>query len=289
MPSNMRVQLFGSYSCSDGTSGPMGIAIDPTPDGFAAALGPLSGMGIAAVRETPIEYQGNGWMNDLWIAPGESGWGLNLLGQGNTLFGTLFVYDSTRRAKWYSASELTYVGATNPDSLGKYTGPLYESTGPGFGEATFNQNTVTRRQVGTMTVEFQGSRAANITYTVDGTSVSKQVFAFAMRTESLNGTYVGRYYHPVSHTDQPLDISITDAAGLAMRLNPLNGRNCLFVSQPRGQVGHRVVAAGSYTCETGPGGVWSLDEAEVSAEGFTATLNIDNTLRGHIAGFRKSF
>jgi hypothetical protein len=41
----------------------------------------------------PLPYQ-----TALWWNPGESGWGLNLNQQGTTIFGTLFTYDSARRA-----------------------------------------------------------------------------------------------------------------------------------------------------------------------------------------------
>ena len=286
---NARVLMSGNYFCDDGGRGPVEFSIDQAPMGFVA-IAP-SGMAIAAAKDGPEPiYYANGWMNDLWIAPGESGWGLNLIGQGDILFGTLFVYDGARRAKWYSASSLAYSGATNPDSLGRYSGALYESSGPSFASPSFSPNEVTRRQVGTMSVEFQGSRAANITYTIDGTSVSKQVFAFALRQESLTGTYTGRYYHFATKTDEILSISITDDTNFLMRTTHQDtGRVCTYTSQPRGQFGHRVVAAGSYECTNGKRGTWSLDEAEVSAEGFTALLNMDNTLRAYFVGFRKTF
>jgi hypothetical protein len=48
----------------------------------------------------PLTYNAS----DIWWVPEESGWGLNLIHQGNTLFGTLFVYGSDGTPRWYSAS-----------------------------------------------------------------------------------------------------------------------------------------------------------------------------------------
>jgi hypothetical protein len=40
---------------------------------------------------------------DLWYNSAESGWGLNVIQQGNALFGTLFVYGSDNSARWFVA------------------------------------------------------------------------------------------------------------------------------------------------------------------------------------------
>src|SRR5438128_2485452 len=81
---------------------------------------------------------------DMWFSPNESGWGLNLIHQGDTMFASLFVYGMDSQPRWYTASSL----AGGPDV---YTGALYETTGDPF-SGPFNPNTVTRRQVGTMTL-----------------------------------------------------------------------------------------------------------------------------------------
>ena len=41
--------------------------------------------------------------NDLWISPFESGWGINIFHQGDTLFASLFVYGQDGKARWYTA------------------------------------------------------------------------------------------------------------------------------------------------------------------------------------------
>src|SRR5205814_4293363 len=137
-------------------------------------------------------WAGNGWQNDLYVARGESGWGLNLLAQGDTMFATLFAYDANRRPKWYSASELTYRAMTGTDERGRYSGALFESTGPWFGAAAFDAKAVARRQVGTMSMELLGPDTARVTYTIDGVTVKKDLNPFAFRAERLTEDYFAR-------------------------------------------------------------------------------------------------
>jgi hypothetical protein len=287
---NMEVRLGGIYTCSDGSNGPAEFSIDPTTNGFVSK-GPRAGTLIAAVRSGNENYVGNGWMNDLYIVNGESGWGLNLVGQGDTLFGTMFVYDATQRSKWYSASALTLSGGLNDRYWpGRYTGDLYESTGPSFASGSFNANTVTRRKVGTMTVEFSGPATAGVTYTIDGKSFGpKYLMPFAMRANSLTGSYAGRYWHPASGTSDDLQITITDGAHFDMRSVNTAGRSCFYDAKSRGQFGQRLVVSGLYTCSDGTNGSYVFENTEVFSAGFTAQLSIDNRLVGHLAAARTSF
>src|SRR6186713_2151075 len=113
---------------------------------IAAAI--LSFAAPAAFATPQLRY-GTG----LWINPDESGWGLNLFHQGDTLFGALFVYGTDGRPRWYVASSLVS-GDDGPlhDRPASYFGALYEATGPGFAGA-FDPTRVTRRQVGNMKVD----------------------------------------------------------------------------------------------------------------------------------------
>ena len=62
----------------------------------------------------------------LWINPEESGWGISLVHQGNTLFGLLYVYDTNGTALWLSMSEGRQTGPRT------FSGTLYASSGPAF-------------------------------------------------------------------------------------------------------------------------------------------------------------
>src|SRR5258708_6100591 len=138
----------------------------------------------AIASATPQRFNGT----ELWLNPAESGWGLYLAHQGDTLFATLFVYGNDNQAHWYSASNLR--------GDGTYTGALYESTGTPWG-MPFDQGTVVRRQVGTMQVELRGD-SGMLTYDVDGTRVSKEIVAFTFKFISLGGSYYGYMTQPSS-------------------------------------------------------------------------------------------
>ncbi len=104
---------------------------------------------------------------DLWWNPSESGWGINLNHQTNTVFATLFTYAADGRALWLVASEL----ARQPD--GSFTGALYRTTGPVFNAQPWTPVNVT--QVGTMTLTFTGIDSGTLAYSFNGTNVTKQI------------------------------------------------------------------------------------------------------------------
>jgi hypothetical protein len=111
----------------------------------------------------------------LWFNANEAGWGMNVIQQSTVLFITIFVYGADGKPTWYVASNTQYVTGTAV----KYTGPLYATTGPWFG-GTFNSNSVSVRQVGTITFDSSCTGCnmysnAQVTYSVDGVTVTKKV------------------------------------------------------------------------------------------------------------------
>jgi hypothetical protein len=289
----MLVHLAGNYACNDGRSGPFALDFDPAQDGFAGRftgnmVRDSVGGRMEAVSKNVPERLGNGWMSDLWIAPDESGWGLNIVGQGSTLFATLFVYDSQRRPKWYSSSSLNFGYWNGPQSRGLYDGALEESTGPWYGLVSFNANAVTRRQVGRITLDFTSDRTATVRYTVDGVTVTKEVQPLSFRANRLRGTYVGTRMDLASGAEHAR-IAISDEAGGLTIATTTTSATCTYYAagDARGQTGQRVYAQGSYNCG-GRIGTFVLQDAEVSYDGFVATFRVDGR-PGHLAGARIAF
>ena len=68
-------------------------------------------------------------ITDMWWNPAESGWGVNVILQGDTAFLTFFVYDTGRIPIWYT-SDAHLQSAASPLT---WTGKLYETRGPWFG------------------------------------------------------------------------------------------------------------------------------------------------------------
>ena len=106
-------------------------------------------------------------VQDLWWNPLESGWGINLAHQENTIFATLFTYDAAGRGMWLVMPE----GA--PDATGVFRGALFRTRGPAFDAQPWTAISFT--QVGTMSLDFAHGNSATLTYTVDGVPVTKQI------------------------------------------------------------------------------------------------------------------
>jgi len=105
----------------------------------------------------PANYQGLWWNSP----PGsESGWGLSLADQGNTIFAIWFTHDAHRKP-WWLAAEL-HLTAT-----GTYTGDLFTTRGPAFNAVPFDPGAVVETKVGTATLAFSDVDHGTFAYTVD--------------------------------------------------------------------------------------------------------------------------
>ena len=124
---------------------------------------PVPACGFAASTAT-ANFQ------DLWWLPSESGWGLNLAHQGDTLFATLFAYGADGDPLWLVGSNLARVAERT------YSGELYRTTGPAFDARPFDPSRVSRIAVGTMTAAFDaGGGSGTVSYTVNGVARSKPI------------------------------------------------------------------------------------------------------------------
>src|SRR5512147_1611909 len=149
---------------------------------FACALlGALLASGPARALTYSVDY------SDQWWNPNESGWGLNLIQQGEVMFGTLFVYDPAGTAHWYSTT-LTPAAAGSQTA---FSGSMTETFGPWFGSATFNPNGVGRTTVGSITLTFSDESHGNLDYFVNGVHVAKAITRQTWRLDSLAGDYLG--------------------------------------------------------------------------------------------------
>ena len=109
-----------------------------------------------------------------WAAPAgsESGWGINLTHQGDSIFATWFTYDHDHTPMW--------LVVTAPKTApGTYAGPLLRTTGPPFNAVPFppvgTPGGVTASNVGTATFTFSDGNNASFAYTVNGVSQTKAI------------------------------------------------------------------------------------------------------------------
>ena len=242
---------------------------------FLAAIVAALAFAAAPVGATPQRHDGN----DLWMVPDESGWGINIFHQGDTLFAALFVYGPDGKARWYSASNLA--------GNGLYAGALYESSGPAIGTA-FHPSRVTRRQVGTMSIELgteSGGGAirdyANVAYDVDGVRVIKRAYRFGFAAMGLTGSYIGYMASASGVIDTTFNV-VLDNGSFAMTTTSAAGASCTY-SGPQQPDGSLFSVAGTYSCNDGRSGGFTLADVDVTRHGFTATGSL-----GDIAAQRRS-
>jgi lysyl endopeptidase len=94
---------------------------------------------------------------DLWWNANESGWGLSINQQYQTLFAVWYSYGANRQPVWYVMSSGAW---TSGDT---YSGTLYRTSAAPtafFGSNRFDANAVTRTPVGSLTLRFNGANAA---------------------------------------------------------------------------------------------------------------------------------
>lgn len=232
-----------------------------------------------------------------WAAPAgsESGWGINLIQQYETIFATLFVYGADNSARWYVADNLR--GSPN-----SFSGTLYQTTGPAF-SATWT-GTANATPVGTMTVTFSGPNSGTLSYSVAGfPSVTKSIVRQSIRPNSIGGNYIGGMTATASNCGNPLDNGFALITGLltvqhglggnaSMRVDFRNsaGTNatCTFTGgyTPQGRLG---AISGTYSCTLGSTGTFTMTEVEGSRNGFNARFSGSDqfcSYNGYFGGVR---
>jgi serine protease len=174
----------GTLTFTDGNNGSFAYAVNGIVRAKSItrqAFGPLPTCTFGGQPDLALatNYQ------DLWYAApaeSESGWGVNLTHQGDTIFATWFTYDVNGTPMWLSTT-LAKVGA------GAYTGALIRTSGPGFNAALFSPDAVSRTVVGTATLTFTNGNAGSFFYQVsDGIKVVTQTKAITRQVFRSPGT-----------------------------------------------------------------------------------------------------
>jgi mono/diheme cytochrome c family protein len=106
---------------------------------------------------------------DAWWTPAESGWGLFVVHQDNTLYSALTTYDFAGRPLW-----LVSAGALQPD--GTYLGDLFQTSGSPFNAQPFVALTAANlAKVGAMRLAFSDGANGTLSYSVNNSAVSKPI------------------------------------------------------------------------------------------------------------------
>ena len=238
-------------------------------------------------------------VSDLWFNPDESGWGLNLIQQGNIAFATLFVYDQNGRAHWFVASDLD--GAPGARQA-VFTGKLFETTGPVF-SGPFNPANVTVREAGRMTFQLTPPDTGRLTYVVDGVTVDKQVQRQTWASNDLSGQYYGVRVTQLAASSPACGARIGTQVFDTMDVSNLGGSFAMTAthgsppdelcrySGSYSQAGHMGTVDGNYSCNSGASGTFTLTDVEGGRNGFFAGyVATDRTCRlvGNFSAVRRN-
>lgn len=104
---------------------------------------------------------------DIWWNENESGWGVNLNHQSNTIYATWFTFDASGQPWWL-------VATMKPDAKG-FTGDLSTIAGPPFSTVPWDQSRLKATTVGTMSARFGDGSQATLIYTLNGISRAKSI------------------------------------------------------------------------------------------------------------------
>jgi murein DD-endopeptidase MepM/ murein hydrolase activator NlpD len=131
---------------------------------------PATCMQTRAARTHATNYR------DLWWNPAESGWGINLAHQGDTIFATWFTYGAGGRGMWLVAPDV------RRQALGEFRGRLYRTTGVAFDRIAGAPAMVGNpADVGEITLTFTDGEHGRLAYSLDGVAqsraIERQVFA----------------------------------------------------------------------------------------------------------------
>jgi hypothetical protein len=229
---------------------------------------------------------------DLWWNASESGWGANVVQQGDIVFNTLFVYGTDNKPTWFVGSALQ---ATRDASGVTYSGDLFSTTGPAFSAATFDPNAVTHTKVGTATFQVANGTDGTLTYTANGARVVKLLTRQTWRENNPTGSYIGflggSCATAVNGVEESMTINMTQAPGtFSMSTTGISGVSCGYNGTylQQGHVGH---ADGSFNCSNGRSGTFSLDGLEAGIDGFSAHLTTkvsSCTFTSRLGGIRRN-
>ncbi len=139
-------------------------------DGTQATNSPQNFAGqtavLTAASQAALNFQALWWKSP---AGSESGWGVNITHQGDTLFATWFTYDVDGSGMWLVVSD------ARKSAGNTYSGALYRTTGPAFSSVPFDPAQIAVTQVGSATFTFTDADNGTFAYVVGGISQSKPI------------------------------------------------------------------------------------------------------------------
>lgn len=242
---------------------------------------------------------------DLWYLPAESGWGVNVAQQYDTVFATFFVYGPDRTPRWYVAPAARSVAA--PFGRNQFTGRLYSTMGTWFG-APWSLPDYSFADVGSATFDFDSPTTGTVTWTVNGVAATKPIQRQTWGGNVLTGNYIGGLTANGTNCNGvpngPILIHGELTIGHSNFFNPVfrvdfftparQPGTCTFIGNygQEGRMGR--VTGGSWSCQISgvsnpPTGTFQLSQIEANTKGLNARFTgVDQncTYDGYFGGIR---
>jgi len=232
-------------------------------------------------------------MADQWGTPGETGWGLSIQQQADTLFINMFVYDAAGQPTWFIGAVTPGVPAASGHLT--FTGDWFKVNGTYFG-TPWNQAAAQINKVGTIVFDVDSVTTANLSYSVNGVNVSKRVERELWSYENYAGNYGGALIYDVSncggsngHVEEIGLFSIAQANNTSFTMveQSAAGVTCSYAGT-YSQLGHMGDVVGNYSCTNGVAAAFHMFEMEknpsVVSGRFTATSSQGCQSVGHFGG-----
>ena len=191
--------------------------------------------------------------SDWWWNPDESGHGINVGQQDNTLFISWFTYDEQGQGMWLVTSGTL----TNTKVTGNWT----RTTGPKLG-TPFDPLQVTKTTVGTVTVAFADLHHAKMDWTVNGKSGTVNLVRQTWSPVSLDGIYSGSSHGNICGQavefweTNTLTITQNSPVGAPQTMHVIDvdshGKTCTFDGEVT-KSGSFIYHSGAYSCTNGLG------------------------------------
>lgn len=200
--------------------------------------------------------------SDIWWNAAESGWGMQVVQEGDASFATLYVYDTQGQPTFFSAT----LAADSPSS---WSGDLYATTGAFYGAPTFDPAQVVARKVGALNFTRINSDSGTVHYSVNGIAVAKSVTRQLLRNDDYTGSYLAVVSMVTTHCSAASDNRVQTASynvNIAQRNSAMTitgdfmNRSMCTYSGTYVQSGKIGALGSSYACAGGDEGSMSFFE-----------------------------
>lgn len=227
--------------------------------------------------------------SDGWWVPAESGWGINILQQGNSLVLLFYIFDDDKNPVWFR-------GVTSKTADGDFRGTVFLDTGTSYRDVNFGPIPSPSESVGQVRFQPTSLYDGVLTYTIGTTTASKTMTRIAFAPENFSAVHASSVAAKISSCGEKTGnmngnlqteaVVSGDSASMTLR----SGDMTCVVSGPftqRGKLGQ--IAGGTYSCTDGSQGAANVDGWESTGGSFSAIISTSSgtcTEWGQIAGVR---